>query len=566
MSILQSIRPPTQSSSVIEVTKSQSLSLCKNLLKASVSEVCFLRNFFPSDCFKTVNFANTTVRSLDVSGVTDPACRKNLNQVIQWQESAAEALEMGYLRAMVLSIYTAEDNPQDRSIIETYVFSFKLPEDGPPSLQLELSGGAISSSIYSLETVRNSAVSLVRTLIRVAETMQPLPENRILDVHLFYHTHTPEDWQPSSGAFTDSTEEAPIVFTGGAPYKINLGSVASRHHSLSLKVAYRSDMAALEEDEEDLNGEGKKQAAATTKTTTVPEASAIISLPAASESAVAVAIPSEVASEEAQHPQVHHQQFEGIDPDVLSLARSVILKKSKWTVKALHDAIEDHHDLSNEQARRILKQLVSEGILVTALNAFSLSDLGASKAEEARSLAAAASIEAASVPANMWILKAIVSLLTACSKSKNRINVKSTDLRAELGIDRFLCDSIIARLRAIDIISSSSQGRNEVLWKDGSQKILNDAIDQLRLLEQSRPSSLSQRGRTTNSESQQQQQQQIEPLAQSETLRESTPSPLDTTMPRMTTAKRGIRTSLAAVFDEDEQSSAPPLQSKRRKF
>ena len=39
--------------------------------------------------------------------------------VLRWQEGAAEALEAGYLRAMTLSVFTAEERREDRSLIET---------------------------------------------------------------------------------------------------------------------------------------------------------------------------------------------------------------------------------------------------------------------------------------------------------------------------------------------------------------------------------------------------------------------------------------------------------------
>jgi hypothetical protein len=189
-------------------------------------------------------------------------------------------------------------------------------------------------------------------------------------------------------------------------------------------------------------------------------------------------------------------------------------------------------------------------------------------AEQARSLAAAASIEAASIPANFWIHKAIVSLLTACSKTKTSIPVKSTDLRAELGIDRFLCDSIIARLKAIDVITSGGQGRNEVVWKHNSQKTLNDSNEQLRQLDQARSSSLSQqRGRSSAGQHNSETLQHSEPLLRAEKQGESPPAPpLDATIPRTTTAaKRVSRTALAAIFDEEEED-APPPHSKRRVF
>ena len=529
-------------------------------------------------------FANTTVRTLDLSEVTDESCREDLLQVMQWQESATEALEMGYLRAMVLSIYTAEEKPQDRSIIETYVFSFKIPEgDGAPSMQLEHSGGAASSTVYSIESVRNSAVSLVRTLIRVAETMRPLPDERILDVHLFYHAHTPEDWQPSSGAFTDSTEDAPKLFAGGAPFRLTLGQVASRHHSLSLKVAYRADMAALEEDgengEENEAPENLEMEVALTSAEPIQRSTVSFNLPSddTPRPEQGIGLP----SDETPHPQLAidfpsdetplpplEPQYEGIDPDVLSLARSLILKKNRWTVKAFLDAVEYKYYMTNEQTRRILKQLVSEGILISSFNSFALSDKGSHLAEQARSLAAAASIEAASIPANFWIHKAIVSLLTACSKTKTSIIVKSTELRAELGIDRFLCDSIIARLKAIDVITSGGQGRNEVVWKHNSQKTLNDSNEQLRQLDQARSSSMSQqRGRSSAGQPNSETLQHSEPILRAEKQSESPHAPPPAaTIPRTSTAaKRVSRTALAAIFDEEEED-APPPHSKRRVF
>jgi hypothetical protein len=583
------VRPiPTVAVTVAEVSKVQSYSLCKNLLRASISEVCFLRNLFPSDCFRTITFANTTVRTLDSSSVTDDTCRADLSQVMLWQESAAEALDLGYLRAMVLSIYTAEDNREDRSLIETYVFSFKIPEGGVPSMQLESKGGTSSSTTFSLETVRNSAVSLVRTLVRVAETMKPLPDERILDVHLFYHSHTPEEWQPSSGAFSDSTDEAPVVFSGGAPLRMTLGAVASRHHSLSLKVAYRDDIAVDEERENEEEQQVKEKEiiaekreknisvpVTVEKQLTVPLSSVKSTTPA-----VTFDLPHEVPVEQIVHEQesfidaniVIHEHESGIDPSVLSLGRTLILKKQKWSVKTFIDAIAIKFDLTSEQARRILKQLVSEGILVNSLNSFTLSDLGSRLAEDNRSSAAAASIEAAAIPANVWIHKAIVFVLGACSKTKTRIMIKSAELRSELGIDKALCDSIISRLKALDIISPTSHLGHEIIWRgEASQKVLDHSLEQLKGFEQARSNSQMHRGRASTTEHN---SERVEPVARArgDNLKErksmmSIPvlPPSSSAVPTTatTSGKKAGRT-LSALFDDDEGSTAP--LTKRRVF
>ena len=63
-----------------------------------------------------MQFGNTTVRALDAAAA---AANEDVRLVLRWQEGAAEALEKGYLRAMVLSIYTAEERREDRRLVET---------------------------------------------------------------------------------------------------------------------------------------------------------------------------------------------------------------------------------------------------------------------------------------------------------------------------------------------------------------------------------------------------------------------------------------------------------------
>jgi hypothetical protein len=135
---------------VKEVTRAQSIALMKNLTRAALSEgeregrgrtgggdqhrrpptslasraaphaprtrplplplvrapVCFLRNLFPSDCFRTTSFGNTTIRALcprEVGADGRPQ-GKVLNEdaalLTAWQESAFDALEKGYLRCV----------------------------------------------------------------------------------------------------------------------------------------------------------------------------------------------------------------------------------------------------------------------------------------------------------------------------------------------------------------------------------------------------------------------------------------------------------------------------------
>lgn len=66
--------------------------------------VCFLRNLFPADCFRTTSFGNTAIRALcprelDADGKpTGKVINEDAAMLNSWQDSAFEALEKGYLR------------------------------------------------------------------------------------------------------------------------------------------------------------------------------------------------------------------------------------------------------------------------------------------------------------------------------------------------------------------------------------------------------------------------------------------------------------------------------------
>ena len=61
-----------------------------------------------------------------------------------------------------------------------------------------------------------------------------------MNLKLFYYDHTPDDYQPPH--FYDATQDE-HKFYSDAPLKVNIGTVASRNHSMTLKVAFREDMS-----------------------------------------------------------------------------------------------------------------------------------------------------------------------------------------------------------------------------------------------------------------------------------------------------------------------------------
>jgi hypothetical protein len=54
-----------------------------------------------------------------------------------------------------------------------------------------------SETIYSKENIKKSTVNMLRTLIVMASTLSPLPDDRYLTMKLFYYDErTPEDYEP----------------------------------------------------------------------------------------------------------------------------------------------------------------------------------------------------------------------------------------------------------------------------------------------------------------------------------------------------------------------------------
>ncbi len=78
---------------------------------------------------------------------------------------------------------------------------------------------------FSLSRVRDQAVQTVRTLMRLAETLKPVPEDHYISIKLFYYDElTPQDYHPPG--FNDATNEEHQFFRE-APLKVNVGNVSS---------------------------------------------------------------------------------------------------------------------------------------------------------------------------------------------------------------------------------------------------------------------------------------------------------------------------------------------------
>jgi len=137
-----------QATRVAEVTETASLALMQNMMRVSLSEICWLRNLFPSDVFKDAKFGSTQVKFLNAKGADGSIRSKEAAELVACLEAALEALELRYLQSMgalneapsrrcrqltraarphfliiaVLAVYSADEDKSQRRLLESYVF------------------------------------------------------------------------------------------------------------------------------------------------------------------------------------------------------------------------------------------------------------------------------------------------------------------------------------------------------------------------------------------------------------------------------------------------------------
>jgi hypothetical protein len=315
--------------------------------------VCFIRNLFPSDCFKETTVGGTLMRCLrprevDAEGNPGAVVSEEVLALTTMLETAFEALEKGYLRGIVLGVYNVAGG--EKTLAESYVFSIKYPAaesgEGPVGTLEVQRGAAGAQEAFTMPRLKDAAVQMIRSLIRLCETMEPVARegDRALCLRLFFTPDTPADYQPGAGEFTDAAEERGD-FYGGAFSAQGVGKVATRSLSLSIKAAW-ADAAGAEE-------EGEAEAAGLAAPAPAP--------------APPVALPAPPA------PPVPLAAPPGVDAGVLAAATQLASGFTVLTLKTLRDALAARSlaggapvDVSTEQARALLRALEDSGVVRAA--------------------------------------------------------------------------------------------------------------------------------------------------------------------------------------------------------
>ena len=207
-------------------TQQQSVTFVKKLLAVSLSNIAWLRSMFPEEVYAEKSLGGLKVKILKEQEKTE---NEEAQTLTKWLIGAFDAIERLYLREMTFFIYLDEKKPED--VHEKYTFNFKYDVDGKASFKLTNQNN--DNKKTEMSNIRETTRNLLRNIIHMTSTMDPLPKSAYLAIKLAYYDDiTPMDYEPE-GFAASTLDELPM----STP--ISVGGVVTNHHGVKLSVATR---------------------------------------------------------------------------------------------------------------------------------------------------------------------------------------------------------------------------------------------------------------------------------------------------------------------------------------
>lgn len=240
----------TVAESKVAISSEQSQKLIQTMLTMSFGCLAFLRGLFPDEYFLDQRFIpEKNSKDFDKNKPTNSIKIKTLirgksqeiDLLLDWLEKGVfQTIKLKYLRALSLSIFLEEENPTD--LYENYIFTFNY------------TGNNVSMSIDKQDLVQNESVTpqneiitlkdsrkmvqqLMRRFIIITQTLEPLPDEKFLNLRLLFNENVEQDYQPL--LFKDAT------FQSRATIKIprsldvdtfNVGNLNTGYHGCELSI------------------------------------------------------------------------------------------------------------------------------------------------------------------------------------------------------------------------------------------------------------------------------------------------------------------------------------------
>ncbi|KAG2636041.1 hypothetical protein PVAP13_2NG419000 [Panicum virgatum] len=219
-----------------EITEQDSLLVTRNLLRIAIYNISYIRGLFHEKYF-----SDKSVPALEMKIKKLMPMDAESRRLIDWMEQGVyDALQKKYLKTLLFCICEKEDGP----MIEEYAFSFSYPNTSTEEVAMNMSrtGSKKGSTTFTSnasevtpDQMRSSACKMIRTLVSLMRTLDPMQEKRtILMKLLYYDDVTPEDYEPPF--FKGCAENEAINIWNKNPLKMEVGNVNSKHLVLALKV------------------------------------------------------------------------------------------------------------------------------------------------------------------------------------------------------------------------------------------------------------------------------------------------------------------------------------------
>ncbi|OEL12550.1 hypothetical protein BAE44_0026428 [Dichanthelium oligosanthes] len=208
----------------------------RNLLRIAIYNISYIRGLFHEKYF-----SDKSVPALEMKIKKLMPMDAESRRLIDWMEKGVyDALQKKYLKTLLFCICEKEEGP----MIEEYAFSFSYPNTSTEEVAMNMSrtGSKKGSTTFTSnasevtpDQMRSSACKMIRTLVSLMRTLDPMPEERtILMKLLYYDDVTPEDYEPPF--FKCCADNEAINIWNKNPLKMEVGNVNSKHLVLALKV------------------------------------------------------------------------------------------------------------------------------------------------------------------------------------------------------------------------------------------------------------------------------------------------------------------------------------------
>jgi hypothetical protein len=210
------------------------------MIRISVSSICYQRGVFESDCFVSKPYDGLPIHQLNSAKQGDNGQIEVLNgeafQLTQWLERGVfQVLQKEFLQGMTFALCSKHPVTGEDMLLEKY--DFKIAYSGNDK-RASINGVPLDSKL----DLKNQAKKFLRSLIAFVETLDDLPQNRWITIMLKYCDDMPEEFEPE---FFRGCQQNALNF-GSVPIKVKLGGLNTQH--MGMGVTYTGLESLLYED------------------------------------------------------------------------------------------------------------------------------------------------------------------------------------------------------------------------------------------------------------------------------------------------------------------------------